>query len=56
MSYLCGIGYYICRFPSQPPSKYAVNAAPKEITEKEILAGFGVTGDSKQRLLQKPLI
>ena len=51
MSYLCGIGYYICSFPkSQPPSKYTVNAVPKEITEKEIFAGFGVTADSKQNI------
>ena len=50
MSYLCGIGSYMCGFPTPKRThrKAAVNAIPKEITKKEILAAFGVTADSKK--------
>ena len=49
MSYLCGVGSYICGFPT--PKEQTVNrlnAIPKEITKQEIFAAFGATADSKK--------
>ena len=49
MSYLCGIGSYMCGFPTPKRThrKAAVNAIPKEITKKEILAAFGATNHTE---------
>jgi hypothetical protein len=51
MSYLCGIGSYMCGFPTPKkapaPNNEVVNAIPKEITEKEIHAAFGATNHTE---------
>ncbi|MEC8678684.1 MAG: hypothetical protein VXX85_07510 [Candidatus Margulisiibacteriota bacterium] len=55
MSYLCGIGSYICGFatPKRTNCKPALNAIPKEITKQEIFAAFGATADSKKDIASK---
>ena len=57
MTYFCGIGSYMCGFPTPKkapaPNNEVVNAIPKEITKKEILAAFGATADPKQDISLK---